>query len=156
MPNQQINITGVAHIYISVSDIARSQRFYNPIMKLLGFKRSSGPLAGGDYHVHYWNRITQYTLRPARTVDRPHDPYAPGLHHICFWVETTEEIDSAYKGLHELSIKVTVPQWYPEYEPDYYAIFFEDPDGIRLEIRNFGQPRRERAASWDEIPWNKG
>lgn len=28
---------------------------------------------------------------------------------------------------------------YPEYAPDYYAIFFSDPDGIRLELTNFRQ-----------------
>ena len=35
---------------------------------------------------------------------------------------------------------------YPEYAPDYYATFFSDPDGIRLEITNYRQERRKRFA----------
>jgi hypothetical protein len=31
---------------------------------------------------------------------------------------------------------VSPSQFYPEYAPDYYAIFFADPDGIRLEATN--------------------
>ena len=36
------------------------------------------------------------------------------------------------------------PQLYPEYAADYYATFFEDPDGIRLEVTNFREERRRR------------
>lgn len=37
----------------------------------------------------------------------------------------------------------------PEYAPDYYAIFFSDPDGIRLEITNYRQERRKRFDNWE-------
>jgi hypothetical protein len=29
---------------------------------------------------------------------------------------------------------VTEPKLYPEYTPDYYALFFKDPEGIKFEI----------------------
>ena len=32
---------------------------------------------------------------------------------------------------------------YPEYDADYYATFFEDPDGVRLEVTNFRERRRK-------------
>ncbi len=41
-------------------------------------------------------------------------------------------------------VEATEPRYYPEYDPDYYATFFEDPDGIRLEVTNFRERRRRR------------
>ena len=37
---------------------------------------------------------------------------------------------------------------YPEYAPDYWATFFTDPDGMRLEVTNYRQERRERHDHW--------
>jgi hypothetical protein len=37
---------------------------------------------------------------------------------------------------------------YPEYAPDYWATFFTDPDGTRLEVTNYRQERRERHDNW--------
>ena len=45
----------------------------------------TAPIAG-ERHLHYFNRVTQYSIRPARSAG-PHDPYRPGLHHLCFDVE---------------------------------------------------------------------
>ena len=45
---------------------------------------------------------------------------------------------------------ISPPQLYPEYAPDYYAIFFSDPDGIRLEVTNYREERRKRFEDWDD------
>jgi glyoxylase I family protein len=37
---------------------------------------------------------------------------------------------------------------HPDYAPDYMATFFTDPDGIRLEITNYRQERRDRHDAW--------
>jgi glyoxylase I family protein len=44
---------------------------------------------------------------------------------------------------------VTEPRFYPEYAADYYATFFTDPDGVRLEITNFREIRRRRMFDWE-------
>lgn len=44
---------------------------------------------------------------------------------------------------------VSEPKRYPEYAPDYSAVFFSDPDGIRLEITNYRQERRHRHDHWE-------
>jgi glyoxylase I family protein len=46
-------------------------------------------------------------------------------------------------------VEATEPRYYPEYDPDYYATFFEDPDGIRLEVTNFRERRRRRMFDWE-------
>ena len=75
----------------------------------------------------------QYSLRPARDATR-HDPYRAGLHHVCFRVAMQADVDAAARGLADLGIGASEPRLYPEYAPDYYATFFADPDGIRLEL----------------------
>ena len=78
-----------------------------------------------------------------------HDPYAPGLHHLCFRVVDEAAVDRAARELREAGIEATEPRYYPEYAADYYATFFEDPDGIRLEVMNFREIRRKVMYDWE-------
>ena len=43
----------------------------------------------------------------------------------------------------------TEPRRYPEYDEDYYATFFEDPDGVRLEVTDFRERRRRLMQDWE-------
>ena len=61
-----LEVSGIDHLYVSVTDLARSVGFYDPVMRLLGFRKGTDPIAG-EPHVHYFNPETQYTIRPART-----------------------------------------------------------------------------------------
>ena len=72
------NVTGIDHIYITVSDMARSEAFYTTVLgQVLGFRHNRFTL-GGDPHVQFYNRHFGYVLRPAR-VATAHEPYSPGL-----------------------------------------------------------------------------
>lgn len=141
------DIIGIDHIYIAVSDIRRSESFYDAVMRdILGFRKNTFAI-GGDPHIQYFNRHFGYVLRPARTA-APHDSYAPGLHHFCFRVESADEVAEIAARLRGLGIDATEARLYPEYAPDYVATFFTDPDGIRLEVTNYRQERRDRHDRW--------
>src|SRR5262249_23305191 len=142
-------VSAVDHIYVAVRDLARSEAFYDGVMRLLGFKKGTSPIAG-DRHVHYFNPATQYTIRPAKNA-AAHDPYRPGLHHLCFRVETPAEVDDAAAALAALGIDATPPALYPEYADDYYATFFTDPDGIRLEVVSLRHRRTLIRERWAEL-----
>ena len=142
---------GVDHVYVTVQDLQRSEQFYDRLMSVLGFRKVARPLAGGDLHIHYFNRSFQYTLRPARSA-REHDPYSAGLHHFCMRVRDRTAVDSAFRELRRLGIEASEPQLYPEYHEDYYATFFEDPDGIRLELVNHLQVRMATSEQWSTFP----
>lgn len=144
MPTEVI---GLDHVYLSVSDMARSERFYDRVMALLGFRKGDKPI-GGDPHAHYFNRALQISIRPARS-DGPHDPYAPGLHHLCLQVARDADVDSVARALGEAGVEATPPKKYPEYNPDYYATFFRDPDGLRLEVVARSPYRDELVRNWD-------
>ncbi len=145
-----IEVTGVDHVYIAVTDLNRAEAFYDPIMKLLNFRKGTKPI-GGERHLHYFNPVTQLTIRPSKPPVRKHDPYSPGLHHICFRVPSQADVDTIAQGLQELGVQATDPKFYQEYAPDYYATFFSDPDGIRLEVVAHRRLRSLIRDHWNEL-----
>jgi len=142
-------VIGIDHIYITVSNLERSERFYDVVMKVLGFRKNHFQFEG-EQHIQYYNRHFGYVLRPAR-FNGPHNSYAPGLHHFCLRVDSEKEVREAANRLKEQNIPVSEPRQYPEYAPDYLAVFFSDPDGVRLEITNYRQERRKRHDNWENI-----
>jgi catechol 2,3-dioxygenase-like lactoylglutathione lyase family enzyme len=140
-------IIGIDHIYITVSDMERSEKFYDVVMEIIGFRKSPFQI-GAEKHVQYYNRHFGVVLRPARAAS-PHNPYAPGLHHFCLRVDSENDVHDAAGMLKARGISVSEPRRYPEYAPDYSAVFFSDPDGVRLEITNYRQERRQRHDHWE-------
>ncbi len=143
-------ITGIDHIYITVSNLARSEDFYDRVMTVLGFRKNKFVI-GGDPHIQYFNRHFGYVLRPARST-RLHDAYSPGLHHLCLRVDSVDNVRSVADTLRSAGVDATPAMPRPEYAPDYWATFFADPDGVRLEVTNYRQERRERHDRWDQPP----
>lgn len=141
-------VIGIDHIYLSVSDMAVSEAFYDAVLgDALGFRKSHFT-PSGDPHIQYFNRCFGVVLRPARA-SVSHDPFSPGLHHFCLRVETAAEVEEVAEQLRAAGIDATNAARYPEYAPDYVATYFVDPDGIRLEVTNYRQERRDRHDHWD-------
>ena len=140
-------MTGIDHIYISVSDLEVSEAFYDSVLlEVLAFRKNAFEIAG-DPHIQYYDRHFGYVIRPARS-RASHEPYAPGLHHVCFRVDTHEDVVSISQRLREFGVPASEARCFPEYAPDYWATFFSDPDGIRLEVTNYRLERRERHDNW--------
>jgi catechol 2,3-dioxygenase-like lactoylglutathione lyase family enzyme len=143
-------VLGIDHLYIAVSDLARSEAFYDRVMlQALGFRKNRFSI-GGDPHVQYFNRHFGYVLRPAR-VQSKHDPYAPGLHHFCLRVDSAADVAAVARELRAAGIDASEARLYPDYAPDYWATFFNDPDGVRLEVTNYREERRERHDHWGQV-----
>ncbi len=142
-------VIGLDHIYITVTDLAKSEPFYDLVfMQTLGFRKNKFPLGDrGEPHIQYYNRHFGYVLRPARSL-KSHDPYSPGLHHFCLRVNSASDVHDIANQLQAAGIDATEAKLYPEYANDYEATFFNDPDGIRLEVTNYWQLRRERHDQW--------
>jgi catechol 2,3-dioxygenase-like lactoylglutathione lyase family enzyme len=141
-------VIGIDHIYIAVSDLEESERFYDRVMtEVLGFRKNKLVIAG-DPHIQYFNRHFGFVLRPSR-VEAHHEPYAPGLHHFCLRVDSAAEVHAVADRLRAIGIDATEPNLFPEYASDYVATFFQDPDGIRLEVTNYRQERRQRHDNWN-------
>ncbi len=142
-------VIGIDHIYIAVSDMTRSEVFYDLVMTELGFRKNTFVL-NDSAHIQYYNRLFGYVLRPAIQDTPAHNSYHSGLHHLCFRVQSAQDVVNLAQALAKLNISCSEPKRYPEYAEDYYAFFFHDPDGIRLEVTNYRKERVERALHWDE------
>jgi len=119
----------IHHIDITVRDMAHSTAFYDSVLPLMGFQRfpdaPEGPLWAGE--------SVEFGLQSARSAT-PHDRYAAGLHHLAFTAPSRAAVDTLHVQLGELGVSILhAPAEYPEYTPGYYAVFFADPDGIKLE-----------------------
>jgi glyoxylase I family protein len=150
--SEPVEVIGIDHVYLAVRAVAASERFYDAVLAtVLGFRKNDFTL-GGARHVQYYNRQLGVVLRPARAGTAAHAPGAPGLHHLCLRVAEPADVEHAAAALAAHGIEASQPRLYPEYAPDYYATFFTDPDGIRLEITNFREERKARMYRWDAGP----
>lgn len=128
----------VHHIDLNVSDLAASKAVYGPVLEFLGYTQVKD--AGGfewDLRGPGDGRGASIGLRqcdPAEAGHR-HHRYAPGLHHLAWRAGSRADVDALHALLVEKGITVLdPPAHYPEYSGDYYAVFFEDPDGMKLEL----------------------
>ncbi len=125
---------GVHHVDLVVSSIERSLPFYRELLGPLGW-HGIGEVEGerGETIWYLSGRETSIGLREAQS-GGTHDRYAVGLHHLAFEVSSRAAVDERADWLRASGAELeSEPQEYG-YLPGYYAVFFYDPDGIKLEI----------------------
>jgi catechol 2,3-dioxygenase-like lactoylglutathione lyase family enzyme len=124
----------IHHLDLTVSDLEISKVFYESILGFMGYRISDMDPDGYDFHlVRPDMPFTSIgILRQHRA--QPHDRYTPGLHHIAWRAESREDVDAMYAHLLKLNAQILdPPAAYPRYGDGYYAVFFSDPDGLKLE-----------------------
>jgi predicted lactoylglutathione lyase len=108
----------------------------------LGFditKKVSAFIKEYDFHViEYTHPTLAFAItspRKAFANETIHRRKPGSLHHLAFKAETRKEVDEIYNELVKFGVKtVGEPRFYPEYSPDYYAVFFKDFEGIKYEV----------------------
>ena len=129
-------VVGIDHLAIRVSDFEASRRFYDRLLSFLGFVRE------WEFdHVVGWNNgvtMVWITEADAEGRQRPHRTGDIGFHHYAFELGAREEVDELGAFLErEGATIVDPPAAYPGYGEGYYAVFFLDPDGLKLEAMYF-------------------
>ena len=74
------------------------------------------------------------TLRPAKTATLGHDRGQPGLNHLAFTAAHRPDVDRLYGLLKEIGAQILDPPAEYAYFPGYYAVYFSDPDGVKIEF----------------------
>lgn len=126
--------TGVHHVDLVVSSIERSLPFYRDLLGPLGWHRI-GEVEGerGETIWYLGGPGTGIGLREAQTPGE-HDRYRIGFHHLAFEAASRGMVDERADWLRERGAELeSGPEEYG-YQPGYYAVFFYDPDGLKLEI----------------------
>lgn len=124
---------GVHHVFLTVNDLARSRDFYAQLMPRLGypqlhdFKTVLGWSSDGG---SFWLKqaASQYA-GDTFSKDRV------GLAEVAFRADSREQVDALARDVPSWGGAILDrPRLYPEYVAGYYAVFFTDPDGIKLEL----------------------
>jgi len=125
---------GVHHVDLVVSSIERSLPFYRELLGPLGWHGISE--VEGERGETIWYLLgheTQIGLRESQSGET-YDRYSIGLHHLAFEASSRGVVDERADWLRSSGAEIeSEPQDYT-YSPGYYAVFFYDPDGMKLEI----------------------
>ena len=126
--------TGVHHVDLVVSSVERSLPFYRDLLGPLGYHRISEVEGERGETIWYLGGPgSAVGLREAQTPGE-YDRYRVGLHHLAFEAVARSVVDERYDWLVETSAEIETPPQEYGYQLGYYAVFFYDPDGIKLEI----------------------
>jgi catechol 2,3-dioxygenase-like lactoylglutathione lyase family enzyme len=124
------------HIDLRVKDRARAQRFYSQVLPALGFTRENSDSEWGTFYAPGEGKPPFFGF----TEDPDHRPNGT---RISFWADSREEVDRVAEVVRAAGGQVLEgPELCVDYTPDYYAFFFEDPDGNKLEVCHRSPPRR--------------
>ena len=130
--------TGVHHVDLVVSDIGRALRFYRGVFGPLGWHgvhEIPGERGETIHYVHGPGSTIGLRQAPDGAATLPVDRYRVGMHHMCLEAPTEEQLYAAAERIVALGGAISEgPRHFPEYREGYHAIFFFDPDGIKLEL----------------------
>ena len=133
-------MVGVDHLVIRVSDYARSKNFYGRLFAFLGFDISDEY----DEAIGWTNGNTRFWIGPADAKGRKHKHRTGdvGFHHYAFELRSRADVDDLERFLKEMGTTIVDPA--NEYYDNYYAVFFLDPDGLKLEGMKYGEKKSKK------------
>jgi catechol 2,3-dioxygenase-like lactoylglutathione lyase family enzyme len=141
-----MRVVGIDHLVIRVSDYERSKDFYGRLFGFLGFEVSD------EYPdtIGWTNGKTRFWIAAADEAGRKRKYRIGdiGFHHYAFELRNRKDVDDLQAFLKD-DLGATIVDPAGEYYDDYYAVFFLDPDGLKLEGMKYGEmhARAKRAAA---------
>ncbi|MDO4432792.1 MAG: VOC family protein [Aerococcaceae bacterium] len=150
------------HIELYVSDLAKSRYFYDFLLSRLGyelyqdwpdgfsmalyrpqlqamkgdleplmpFERSEkgNPLRQAEHYI-------VFVQTPTAFLEAGYHRCRTGLNHLAFHGGSRESVDQLRKDLLDRGAKLLYDDRYPYAGgPEHYALYFEDPDGVKVEV----------------------
>ena len=129
-----MQLNGIAHIQLTVSDLPRSRAFWKPLFELFEMKI----LIDSETYFYGIGSRTGLALSP---IDPKHrgdafDQRRIGLHHLCLRARERADVDAIHDVAVRLGARIVHPPREDGFAPGYYSVLFEDPDGIRIEANH--------------------
>lgn len=123
------------HLQINVSDSDRSFKFYKDLLGYVGYKvtyEGKEDLGMSNGRTDLW-----FMQTPSGYKTNKYHRKNTGINHIALGVSSKEAVDNFcndFLKVRNIPHLYDSPREYPEYEKGYYAVFFEDPDRIKIEV----------------------
>jgi catechol 2,3-dioxygenase-like lactoylglutathione lyase family enzyme len=127
-----MQLNGIAHFQLTVSDMERSRAFYAPLLELFEMQI----LIDSETYFYCIGSRTGIAISPIdeKRGGDTFDQRRVGLHHLCFRAREREHIDEIFAFVEALGAEIVHPPREDGFAPGYYSLLFEDPDGIRIEV----------------------
>ena len=129
-----INLNGMAHVVLTVSQFELAKDFYSRLMPAMGLEN----VFDSENFCYFVGARTAVGIQPCapehaqeRFVQR-----RVGLQHICLRARARDDVDQVDALLREMGANIVVGASEGHWAPGYYYVLFEDPDGIRLEVNH--------------------
>jgi catechol 2,3-dioxygenase-like lactoylglutathione lyase family enzyme len=130
-----VELNGVAHIQLTVTDIERALPFWERLCHFFEMKT----LMKSEGMVYCIGSRTGILVRAATPEHRatPFDQNRAGLHHFCLRARERGQVDEIHRYVRdELGGTIVHEPREDGFAPGYYSVLFEDPDGIRVEVNH--------------------
>lgn len=127
-----IDVNGMAHVILTVSQWDKAHAFYGELLPFLGMAKVYD---GNNFFYHVGGRTAIGIQRcaPEHAGER-FVQNRVGLHHLCLRARSRADVDALAAKLRTMGAFIDRGPLEADFAPGYYYVVFEDPDGIRLEV----------------------
>ncbi len=123
----------IHHIEIYVSDLKRSTKFWGWLLGELGYKTFQKWDGGQSWKLG--DSYLVFVQAEERFLDIRYHRCRVGLNHLAFFASSREHVDIMTEQLKVKGVKLLYQEKHPfAGGPEYYAVYFEDPDRIKVEL----------------------
>ncbi len=129
-----INLNGMAHVVLTVSQFELAKDFYSRLMPAIGLEN----VFDSENFCYFVGARTAVGIQPCAP-EHAQERFVQGrvgLHHICLRARARDDVDQVDALLREMGANIVVGASEGHWAPGYYYVLFEDPDGIRLEVNH--------------------
>lgn len=122
---------GLHHVELYASDLEASIDFWGWLLGELGYERKNDWDGGRS-----WQNGPTYVVLvdAADRADHPFDRTAPGLNHLAFHAASRDQVDGLTEGVRDRADAEVLYEDRHPYAGGYYALYCEDPEGIKVEV----------------------
>lgn len=124
-------VAGLHHLEFYVADLERTAAFWGGLLAKFGYE----PFQEWDEGISFRTAGVSFVFVAAPPEGDELDRRSAGLNHIAFGVDTASEVDDLRQELAAAGVRMLYDDRYPHAGgEDHYAVFFEDPDGLKVEV----------------------
>ena len=121
------------HIELNVSNLEKSTAFWGELLEELGYEPFQSWESGRSFKLG--DTYLVFVQTEKKFLESSYHRKEVGLNHLAFYADSREHVDEITNQLKEKDVPILYSDRHPHAGgPNHYAVFFEDPDRIKVEI----------------------